>query len=196
VHEAVDDGVPRLLTVARLGEPRKNVDRVLEALARLKGRYAFRYTVVGDGALRGDLEALGRRLGLADCVQFAGFVSREDLMRYYAQSDLFVLVSSVLPESHEGFGIVYLEAAASGVPSLAVRQAGAAEAVADGVSGMYVSESEVGQIEGALAKFLSRERRFDRDECRGFARGFSYGHLVDRALPYYGPAASRFQACG
>jgi len=185
-HEPAGDTVPRLLTVARLSEPRKNVDLVLQALARLKERYDFRYTVVGDGALRTHLEGLAGQLGLAERVSFAGFVSRDDLKRHFARSDLFVLVSSILPGSHEGFGITYLEAAASGVPSLAARVAGAAEAVRDGVSGMFVGEPEVGAIEGALAEFLSHNRRFDREECRRFAREFSYSRVVDRALPHYG----------
>ena len=60
--------VPRLITVCRLSEPRKNVDAVLRALAELKDEYPFSYTIVGDGPLRQGLEQLSRELGLVDRV--------------------------------------------------------------------------------------------------------------------------------
>ena len=97
------DTVPRLLTVSRLSEPRKNIDQVLRALARLKGRQAFRYTIVGGGYDRSRLEALAGELQLAERVRFAGIVEQEELLDIYAHSDLMVLASSVIPGSHEGF---------------------------------------------------------------------------------------------
>ena len=179
------DNVVRLLTVSRLSEARKNVDRVLHALARLKARYAFRYTVVGDGHDRDRLQNLARELDLSDRVRFAGFVSRETLYDLYAHSDLMVLASSIVPGSHEGFGIVYLEAAATGVPSLAARLAGAAEAIDEGRSGLYVEEPTVDALAAALAKFLAGEIRFEPEACRSFARRFSWSAVVDHCLQYY-----------
>ena len=179
------DGIPRLLTVSRLGEPRKNVDRVLHALSRLKDRHEFRYVVVGDGHDRARLERLAGELHLGQRVRFTGFVSREELLDVYAHSDLMVLASAVIPGSHEGFGIVYLEAAASGVPSLAARLAGAAEAIDEGKSGLYVEEPTVDAIADALARFLEGQVRFDPDACRNFARRFTWPKVVDHSLQYY-----------
>ena len=180
------DGIPRLLTVSRLGEPRKNVDRVLHALSRLKDRHEFRYVVVGDGHDRARLERLAGELHLGQRVRFTGFVSREELLDVYAHSDLMVLASAVIPGSHEGFGIVYLEAAASGVPSLAARLAGAAEAINEGKSVLYVEEPTVDAIADALARFLGGQARFDPEACRNFARRFSWANVVDHSLKYYG----------
>ena len=179
------DGVPRLLTVSRLSESRKNVDRVLHALSRLKDRHDLRYTVVGDGHDRARLEKLARKLHLGERVRFTGFVNRAQLLNLYAHSDLMVLASSVTRDSHEGFGIVYLEAAASGVPSLAARLAGAAEAVDEGKSGMYVDEPTVDAIADALARFLAGQVRFDPGACRNFARRFTWARVVDHSLQYY-----------
>lgn len=179
------DGVARLLTVCRLSEPRKNVDRVLHALARLKERHHFHYTVVGDGHLRVSLEELAQTLGLGERVRFTGFVNQGELLDIYAHSDLMVLASGVTPSSHEGFGIVYLEAAASGVPSLAARLAGAAEAVEDGASGLFVAEPTIENLVEALGRFLRGEVRFDPQACRQFARRFTWAHVVDHALQYY-----------
>lgn len=179
--------VPRLLTVCRLSERRKNVDLVLRALATLKGRRAFRYTVVGDGELRPELEALTAELGLREHVRFAGFLDAAGLRAELLASDLFVLTASINPASHEGFGIVYLEANACGTPTLAARLAGAAEAVADGVSGTFVDGLEVGQVAAALDRVLSGAQRFDPEACRAFARGFGWDRVVDAALPWYAP---------
>lgn len=175
----------RLLTVSRLSEARKNVDLVLHSLARLKDRYPFCYTIVGDGHRRRDLESLAHQLRLRDRVTFTGRVDQTTLERIYGEANLFVLPSSIIPNSHEGFGIVYLEAAASGVPSLAARLAGAAEAVSEGVSGMFVEEPTVDAITTALTRFLSGEAKFDNDACRQFARGFSWKRVVDQAVPHY-----------
>lgn len=179
------DGPPRLLTVCRLSEPRKNVDVVLRALASLAGEYAFEYTVIGDGHRRGQLEALAGELGLGDRVRFAGRVDEAQLMQAYGEADLFVLTASILPGSHEGFGIVYLEAAATGLPSLAARQAGAAEAIEDGVSGMFVERPDVESVAAALRRFLASDVAFDEQGCRRFASRFRWPRIVDAVLPFY-----------
>jgi len=184
-HHVNRDNTPRLLTVCRLSEPRKNVDRVIRALATLKDGHDFRYTVIGDGHRRPQLERLAKELGLQDRIRFTGRVGDAELLRAYSEADLFVLTSSVLPGSHEGFGIVYLEAAASGVPSLAARLAGAAEAVADGVSGMFVENPTEDAIAAALKRFLEGAMTFDRNACRDFARRFSWQGIVDHALRHY-----------
>lgn len=184
-RSAAEDGIPRLLTVSRLSEARKNVDRVLRALSRLRERHAFQYTVVGNGHDRGRLEGLVRQLHLEERVKFTGFVAGEKLLDIYAHSDLMVLASGLTRDSHEGFGIVYLEAAASGVPSLAARLAGAAEAIDEGKSGMYVEEPTVEALMDALARFLRGEARFDAEACRAFARRFTWAKVVDHAVQYY-----------
>ncbi len=185
-REPAHGGPRRLLTVCRLSEPRKNVDVVLQALARLAGDHDFVYTVIGDGHRRAQLEELARSLGLADRVRFLGRVDDDELMRAYGASDLFVLTTSVLPGSHEGFGIVYLEAAASGLPSLAARQAGAAEAVEEGVSGLFVERPDVESVEAALRRYLDGPAAFDEGACRQFAARFRWQRIVDAVLPYYG----------
>ncbi len=174
----------RLITITRLSEPRKNVDLVLRALSRLSA-YDFRYTIVGDGQLRGKLQTLTHTLGLGERVHFAGNLGCSKLREQLASSDLLILTSSILPTSHEGFGLVYLEAAACGVPSLAARQAGAVEAVKEGVSGFFVETLEVNAIASALERFLRGEIQFKRALCREFARQFCWESVVAKALPFY-----------
>lgn len=174
-----------VVTICRLSEPRKNVDVVLRALAVIRDQFTFRYTVIGDGELRPKLEALAQELGLGDRVNFAGRVSDEELDRRLAAGDLFVLTSGTSPTSFEGFGIVYLEASARGVPVLAARCAGAAEAVAEGKTGWFVEQVTPAEVAAALSQFFRRERTFSPDDCREFARHFTWERLADRVMTEY-----------
>lgn len=174
----------QLITIARLSEPRKNVHLVLHALCQLTD-YDFHYSVVGDGPMRAELQKLATKLGLSNRVSFLGNLTRQDLRARLAASDLLILTSSILPTSHEGFGLVYLEAAACGVPSLAARLAGASEAIEEGVSGFFVEKPEIDAICQALESFLNGKTVFKRALCRKFAMGFTWERVVTQALPFY-----------
>lgn len=174
----------RLVTVCRLAEPRKNVDKVLRSLARLK-HYPFQYTLVGDGKLRFYLESLCRELDLNQRVVCTGFIPKTEIQRILAESDLFVLASAVLADSFEGFGIVYLEANACGTPVLAARCAGAEEAVDEGKTGYFVDEPTVPAITAALERYLKGEIHFERADCRAFAKRFNWARVVDHAVQFY-----------
>jgi phosphatidylinositol alpha-1,6-mannosyltransferase len=146
----------------------------------LKTRFSFRYTIVGEGQLKSDLTNLSVELGMADRVSFAGSVGYTELRSYYEDADLFVLPSGASETSFEGFGIVYLEANALGVPTMAVRAGGAQEAVDEGRSGFFVEEPTVAAIEKGLQSFLSGERTFCSEDCRQFAARFTWARVVER----------------
>lgn len=179
---------PRFLTVCRLSERRKNIDLVLHALATLKSRYSFHYTIVGDGYLRSNLETIAAENGLSGRVTFAGKVTESELISYYTTSDLFVLPSSVSNHSFEGFGIAYLEANAFGTPTMAFRGGGAQEAIDEGRTGFFVDEPSVAAIEEGLRRFLDGELPFSSDECRCFAHHFTWERVVDSIEPIYSTA--------
>lgn len=119
------------LSVGRLDrrERYKGHDRVIEALAGLSsaGERPVQYLIAGDGDDRPRLEALARELGVSDRVRFLGQVAAADLPDLYRAADVFVL-----PSEGEGFGIVFLEAMASGTPALGLAAGGACDALADG----------------------------------------------------------------
>jgi glycosyltransferase involved in cell wall biosynthesis len=145
----------RLLSIARL-EPRKGVDSVLEALAALKPLFPdMIYDVVGGG---GDLERLTRladSLGIATHIHFHGRVSEARKSELLRAADLFLLPNRRETRSVEGFGIVFLEAAAFGIPSIAGEDGGTADAVEDGKTGMIVSSGNSGALIDALRRLLS-----------------------------------------
>jgi hypothetical protein len=141
-HPSADDGslrsrlAPRgelvLLSVARL-QRRKGHDLVLRALPDLITAVPnVRYVIVGAGSERESLQRAVAALALTDVVVFEGEVPDEMLAAYFAACDIFVLPTRVEPHDFEGFGIVYLEAAAAAKPTIGGRNGGVPEAIADG----------------------------------------------------------------
>jgi glycosyltransferase involved in cell wall biosynthesis len=132
-----------LLTVARLTQQaaRKNIEGVLGAIEQLRCQIPIHYTIVGDGDDKERLMSISRQMGLADDVTFAGAVSHDELKRLYSESDLFVMVPKSSARDVEGFGIVYIEASAAGVPVLASRSGGSLDAVTEGENGWLVEDS-------------------------------------------------------
>jgi glycosyltransferase involved in cell wall biosynthesis len=102
---------PHLLAVGSL-IPVKNHALLLRAFARIEARDAT-LEIVGDGPLLGDLKKLAADLGITDRVTFAGHVPHDKMPDVYRRADLHILTSR-----HEGFGLVVIEAAACGVPTI------------------------------------------------------------------------------
>lgn len=150
---------PLLLTVARLAasERYKGVDQVIRALPIIARAIPdVRYAIVGDGADRPRLEALAREEGVADRVEFRGRVSAEDLARAYAECSLFAM-----PSAKEGFGIVFLEAALFGKPSIAGNHGGSPEVVEDHVTGRLVTYDDVPGFAKVATELLADPARLE-----------------------------------
>ncbi|OGL98026.1 hypothetical protein A2318_02120 [Candidatus Uhrbacteria bacterium RIFOXYB2_FULL_45_11] len=141
-----------LLSVSRLVD-RKGHERVLQALALLKlngSLSAFCYVIVGDGPMRQTLETLAIELQLESNVVFKGDVSDEELRNAYANADVFVMPVKNDSIDKEGFGMVYLEAAAYGVPSIATRMSGVDEAVLDRETGLLIDDGNIEALAGSI----------------------------------------------
>ncbi len=145
-----------LLTVARL-VPRKGHRRVLEALAHLKasGRLPdLRYRIVGDGPERDAILMDVERLGLQEIVRLEPGIPRDQLSPIYASAHLFVMPTVRDAADREGFGMVYLEAALFGAPSIATNQPGVNEAVLDGETGILVPDGDISALADAIHRLL------------------------------------------
>lgn len=130
-----------LLQVGNLVPSKHNSD-TLRAVARLRKRYPdISLTVVGDGAERGRLEALTRELGLENCVTFLGRLPNQEALAEMAKAEIFVM-----PSYPEGFGIVYLEAMASGCVSIGTKGEGIDGFIRDGKNGFLVPPDDVDAI--------------------------------------------------
>lgn len=138
--------------------PRKGFDVLLEAAARARLAYPHLQVVIGGvGRDRQRLESIAEASGAP--VQFLGRVDDQAVPRLYAASDLFVMMcrgDRWAGLEQEGFGIVFLEAAASGVAQIAGRSGGAHEAVEDGHSGMVLDDPrDVAALVSAMAELMT-----------------------------------------
>jgi phosphatidyl-myo-inositol dimannoside synthase len=157
-----------LLTVGRLAsdEQRKGHDLVIRALPSIAGTCPdVVYLVVGMGGDRARLETLAQRLGVADNVLFTGMVGSDELADYYRLADVFVM-----PSTQEGFGIVFLEAAASGLKVVGGNADGSTDALADGIIGMTIDPGSSDELVRAITHAMTapppdsaQARRFSRE---------------------------------
>jgi phosphatidylinositol alpha-1,6-mannosyltransferase len=151
---------PIVLTVARL-VPHKGQDMGIRALSMLARDFpALRYIVVGEGPDEARLRALAQELGVAGRVGFVGPMRDDELPEAYATSTIYLGASRVDQEvSVEGFGISFLEAAASGIPSVAGDSGGVRSAVRDGETGILVPPTDAEAIVEALQSLLLNPER-------------------------------------
>lgn len=146
-----------ILTVGRL-HPRKGQLLTLQALQMLPSdvRARLEYWIVG-GQSKGNYENLlrGQAAQQPDLtVRFFGNLPDEELTGIYDGADIFAMTSVNLDRSVEGFGLVYLEAAAHGLPVVAHDVGGVAEAVVDGVTGLLVPPNRPVQLAAAFEKLI------------------------------------------
>ncbi len=148
---------PILLTVGRLAasERYKGHEQIFAALPALRARFpSLVHVVAGDGDDRARLELRARELaGDGDAVRFLGFVPEEDLPDLYRLADLYVM-----PSTQEGFGIVYLEAAACGLRVVGGVGGGSADAIPDERVGVTVDPSDGTALEAAIVRLLGQGR--------------------------------------
>ncbi len=138
---------PYVLSVARLVK-RKGIDDLIEAFTKLAPDNT-QLVLAGDGPERTSLEK-----NAGDNILFLGKVSDEDLHALYANASVFALTPKELPGDYEGFGIVYIEAAFFGIPTLGTRTGGVTGAIEDTVTGLLAEPGNVSSIQEALHKLL------------------------------------------
>ena len=150
-RSALEGGPLRILCVAHL-YPRKGVDTLLRAFARLRGDAVLRIVGVGPEAER--LHGLARELAIDERVQFLGYLPFAALVAEYRNAALFALSTE-----QEGFGIVFLEAMASSLPVVATRVAAVPEVVVEDVTALLVAPRDDRMLAEALAGLLEDPAR-------------------------------------
>lgn len=167
-------GPLRVLTVSRLTKAtrRKNVASVIEAIALLEAELDVQYLIVGQGNDLARHRKLAEKLGLDGRVTFAGAVENQKLQELYACADVFVLAVQPSMTDVEGFGMVYVEAAAHGVPVIAVDSGGVADAVRPEM-GLLIKTADPSEIAKAIKALHSKRLKFDQNSVRAAARSYS-----------------------
>jgi phosphatidyl-myo-inositol dimannoside synthase len=141
-----------LMTVARLAatERYKGQDRVIRILPRVLAEHPETiYMIIGEGNDRARLETLAREFGVREKVSFASNIPRRELPDYLRLADVLVM-----PSTGEGFGIVFLEALASGVPVIGGTRDGSVDPLADGVLGRTVDPENGEELTTAVCAAL------------------------------------------
>lgn len=145
----------RVLTVGRLWGRgmRKGQKQIIELWPRIVAEFqAAEYWIVGGGEGRAELEALAEKHGVAQSVKFTGAISDEELSELYRTSAVYAM-----PSWGEGFGIVFADAQAHGLPCIASRHDAGREVVADGVTGLHADPEQPAEIYQILRQLLSDE---------------------------------------
>jgi glycosyltransferase involved in cell wall biosynthesis len=185
VQESLD--LPRnkmiLLTVRNL-EPRMGIENLIQAMPAIVKSLPNIYLIIGGtGPLKRDLEMMSRRLNLDPYIHFAGFIPEATLPEYYRAVDLFILPTIEL----EGFGLVTVEALASGTPVLGTPVGGTQEILARLEDGRFLfqntsSEAIAGLITETCRGYLDHPDRWHLDSrrCRQYAeQHYSWETNVD-----------------
>lgn len=167
---------PHLLSVGRLA-PEKGFDLLLDAFATLRAEFPRADLVIaGEGSLRGALEAQARKLGLESAVHFPGYV--DDPCRLFPGATLFVLSSR-----HEGMPNALLEAAAGGLPLVALPASGGVVELFENCPGAWLAESISAQALALALREALRAvdtgQRFERERMQRNGNAIaSYEELV------------------
>jgi phosphatidylinositol alpha-1,6-mannosyltransferase len=180
----LDDDDVVVASVSRL-VPRKGMDTLISAAARLRWRHPSLRVLIG-GRGRDENRLRRRIIELGAPVELVGFLADEELPDFYGCADLFTMLCRTrwLGLEQEGFGIVFTEAAACGIPAVAGRSGGAHEAVQDGVSGLVVDRpASTEDVIAALDRLLADpglRRTMGAAARRRAEQDFDYQLLADR----------------
>ena len=185
-----------LLTVGRL-VPRKGVcPFVREALPLLLARRQdWVYLIAGDGPERCAIETAVESYGLSGYVKVLGELDHAALRAAYALADLFVMPNIHIPGNPEGFGLVVLQARASGKPVVAADLEGICDAIGDGEDGTLVNPGEWSEFVEAIGTWLGsveaetqRQHRRRRVEYQ-----YSWSRIADEYLAVFRDAEGAYQ---
>jgi len=153
---------PTLLTVATLLFRYKGHDTMVRALPLIRAKVpGVRWVVVGDGPFRPALENAIRAYGVEDAVDLRGRVEDAERDQWLDRASVFCMPSRVPAAGlgGEGFGIVYMEAAAHGIPTIGGNVAGARDAVVDGETGLLIDPADHLSLATAATELLADPER-------------------------------------
>lgn len=162
--------VKLILSVGRLSR-RKGFDQLLRAVAELHAQgIEVDYALIGIGEDDAYLKQIASDLKILPRVHFLGHVSPEDLPRWYNACTIFAMPNRDINGDTEGFGMVFIEAAACRKPVIAGITGGTGSAVLDGETGLRVDGESVTDITNAIAKLLTDATEYKRISDQAYAR--------------------------
>jgi len=152
------EGRKVIYTIARADE-RKGQDMVIKAMPLIIKKHPdVIYLIGGKGLRLHHLKKLSNKMNLSNYVKFLGFVREEDIVPYHYAGDIFVMPNRILEDGDsEGFGIVFLEANAAGVPVIGGNEGGSVDAIVDGITGYMVDPRDKYDIAQKICTLLEND---------------------------------------
>lgn len=175
----------KILSVGAL-KSRKGYHISIPAMAKVKESYQnLKYYIVGsqeDKKCFQELKDLVRQYHLENNIIFLEKISDEELIKLYYQADLFLLTPVNVGSKFEGFGLVYLEAGACGIPAIGTYGCGAEEAIKDGYNGLLVSQNNIEETAQAILKILADENLAKKlgENGKERAQEFSWEKIIKK----------------
>ncbi len=155
---------PSLITIGHI-KPRKGIHFVLEALGEIKKENIdFQYTIVGprlDKTYEKHLKTIIKQHNIQSNVSFISPLKGDDLVETLGKHHIYVQPSSAFAWNFEGFGIVFLEANAMGIPAIAPNFSGITSAVYNKENGLVVEDGNIGMLKDAIMSLLTDKTLYD-----------------------------------
>lgn len=154
--------IPNLLTLTRI-DIRKGIRQTMEALFSLKKQKKikdFIWHIAGNGPELDNLKKLSHSFGLEKEIKFYGWISDFEKNKLFKKSDIFVMPSYKDKKSIEGFGIVYVEAAKYGIPSICGEDSGARDVVKQNISGWIVNPLDLKSLKKVLIDAINNPNKY------------------------------------
>jgi phosphatidylinositol alpha-1,6-mannosyltransferase len=180
---------PYIMSVGKV-KARKGHHLSIRAFAKVAERYPLlRYVIVGTkgGNYFEELQVLIKELGIEERVVFRGVISDEELAHLYRNAELFILMSQNVDYDVEGFGLVFLEAASFGLPTIGCLDTGAIDAIRDGVNGYLVPQDGVDQAAKKMIELFDQpllKKKF-HDESLRLAKEMTWERTLNLYLELY-----------
>ncbi len=170
-----------LITACRLTKE-KNLEFLIKSFAKIAQKEKnIKFMIVGDGAVKKDLEDMSEELGIKEMMIFTGLVDRTEIVSLYQSSDIFVFASHT-----ETQGLVAVEAMAAGSPVVAVRASGIEDIVQDGEDGFLTSNSEDEFAEKVLQIAGNEElRKKMAEKAKENSRKFEIAPWIEKIVELY-----------
>ncbi len=176
-----------LFTLTRLAntEQYKGYDQVIRSLCKLRLKFpGIRYVLGGqyDEKEKLRITNLIKKHGVEELVILSGFISEEELAQHFLMADLFIL-----PSKKEGFGIVFIEALACGLPVICGNTDGSLDAIKQGKLGTAINPDDPDELQTEVLKYLENrlsvvERGHLQQECLSYFNSDSYTQQLEKLL--------------
>ncbi len=162
-----------------LNNKKKNLDVLLNAFAKLQNKNLTLH-IGGTGKLLPYYQQMSKELGIHEKCIFYGGIPPDQLVSFYSKIDLFVL-----PSKFESFGIVGIEALASGIPVISIKHAGPEDYIND-LNGILVEPGNIMDLKQAIEKVLKSYTSYKPDRIRQYIiENFSPECFIQQIIPIY-----------